>query len=288
MDYTDLKDYLDGYHQYDGYAMAICPFHSDSSPSLRISSRGYFCLSNCEARGSVEKLFNHLSGRPAIKSKWIPNPSAWIWHKWIDNFGTIKVVCQVAHANLSNTPDLGEYLYSRKFSEKNIRDGFLGYLDGYYTFPIKDNDGIIQGAVARASPTIQSKANRYSVMPNCMTKLYLPDYKDWKGEDPIHLPFGTVDAWTLKNCGYRSMTGISGQELRADHLKQFRVPIYIIPDKGEERRALLLQSQMDWRGMPLYINWPDGTKDLNDIERLYGKELVIEKIEKAKERYKYD
>lgn len=64
--------------------------------------------------------------------------------------------------------------------------------------------------------------------------------------------------------------------------------MYIIPDRGEENNALALQTKLDWRGMLLLLDYPEGTKDLNGIQMKFGLEKVNELVEKAKEKYRYE
>lgn len=283
----DLQDYLEKFHQYDGYAMACCVWHDDNSPSMLISENGYRCKS-CYARGSLERLYSHVSGRPIQTKKKEYNPSAYIWDRWIDQYGSIQDTCSMAHSQLSDHTELGEYLYKRSLTQNQIKLGQLGFLGGYYIFPIMDEKLKIQGAVARASPTIQTKTNRYSASKHCPIKIYVPDWVALKEAEEIYVCFGTLDAWSLTMAGYPALTGISGQEFRAEHLDQFRKPIYIIADKHEQQSAIQLQSRLGWRGKRLSIPWPDGCKDPNDIHVKHGLGHLKELIEPAKEKYIYD
>jgi DNA primase len=280
----ELEDYLESFHRYDSYAMACCVFHNDSSPSMLITENGYTCKS-CGARGSLVTLYNKVSGRPVQPQKKVYNPSAFIWDRWNSQYDNLEYVCTVAHKQLKSRPELGEYLYKRKLTQCQIDLGTLGFLGGYYTFPIKDVDGKIQGAVARASPTIQTKDNRYSASKNCPVKLYVPNWQAVLEAKEIYVCFGTLDAWSLQMAGYPALTGISGQQFQAEFLDQFRKPIYIIADKREEKSAIHLQSRLGWRGRRLDIQWLEGTKDINDIHVKFGLEIVKEKIKEAKRKY---
>lgn len=281
----DISDYLEQFHRYSDYGMACCVWHDDHSPSMYISeSSGYHCKS-CGARGSLGKLYTHISGRPIQEIKKVYNPSAFIWDRWIDEYGSVLDACNVAHTQLSRRLELGEYLYQRGLTQYQILMGALGFLGGYYTFPIKDADGKIQGAVARASPTIQTKDNRYSASKNCPVKIYVPNWNAVLEEKEIYVCFGTLDAWSLLMAGYPSITGIAGQQFQAELLDQFRKRIYIVADKREEKSAVHLQRGLGWRGQRLDIQWLDGTKDINDIHTKFGLGTVKEKIEEAKKKY---
>lgn len=283
----DVQDYLEGFHSYGHYSMACCVHHDDSSPSMVITDRGYSCKS-CGARGSLEKLYAHVSGRPIQPRKKEYNPSAYIWDRWIDQYGSIEATCHFGHTQVTNRPELGNYLYKRGLTPVQIRHGYLGFLSGYYLFPIFDQKGKIQGAVARASPTIQSKRNRYSASKDCPVKIYTPDWLTLCTLDEIYVCFGTLDTWSLFMAGYPSLTGISGQQFDYRNLDEFRKPIYIVADKRESKSAGELQSRLGWRGKRLDIEWPDGCKDPNDIHVKFGLDVLKAKIEKAKEKYQYD
>lgn len=283
----DVQDYLDGFHPYDGYAMAVCPFHNDHSPSLLLNVRGYRCKS-CDAHGSLEYLYAHLSNRPVQIKKKEYNPSAYIWDRWIQQYGSVEETCHVGHTQLTDRPELGLYFHKRGLTTNEIELGTLGFLGGYFLFPIKDRSGKIQGAVARASPTIQTKNNRYSASKDCQVKIYVPDWNTLCQSDEIYVCFGTMDAWSLHMAGYPSLTGISGQSFDFRNLDEFRKPIYIIADRKEHKKAMELQARLGWRGKRLDLPWDDENKDCNDIHRNLGLDTLRQMIEKEKEKYNYD
>lgn len=280
----EVSEHLEGFHKYDGYGMANCEFHSDKNPSMWVSEHGYKCMS-CGAKGSLAYLYEKVSGKIVSREKKY-NPAQKIWYTWTEKYGSIQSIAKLAHQELRNNPERGHYLKQRKI-DSQINPGKLGFLDGYYTFPVRDEYDEVKGIVARASPTIQTATLRYTVSPHCEQKLYVPNWRLVRKEPYLYACFGTLDAWTLVMCGYAGMTGISGQEMNPHNLP-FRKPIYIIPDHGEEKKAIDLQCGLDWRGNTLLIDWPEGTKDLNDIQMKYGLDKVKELVEKAKERYKYD
>jgi DNA primase len=283
----DVADYLEDYHKYTNYSMARCLWHSpDDNPSLRIGEWGYKCLS-CGEKGSLTKLYEHVSGKLVIREKRKFNPSALIWDKWKDRFGSIQQIAKVAHSNLKQNSELAHYLETRKIDNqiKNLR---LGYLDGWYIIPIHNEYGEVEGLIGRASPTIQTKQIRYSVSKECPVKLYVPDWRQVLKATDIYVPFGTLDAITLQICDFASLTGISGQELNSKNLERFRKKLWIVPDKGEERKALELQTYLGWRGQCLFLDWPEGCKDGNDIYVKYGREKLIELIEVQRRKFEYD
>jgi DNA primase len=281
----EISDYLQGVHKYDGYLMALCEFHEDHNPSMRVTTKYYKCMS-CGEGGRIETLIEKVSGR-VIEKKKIAYNAGFVWNKWLDRFGSVQSISKIAHEYLYYNLHNAEYLFSRKFTQEDIRQGKIGLLDSYFTFPIKDEYGVVQGIVVRASPTIQTKTNRYSVSPDCSQKLYIPDWRSVNKATAIYLCYGTLDAWSLKMCGYAGVTGISGQELNPKNLESFRKPIYIIPDRHEERNAIELSAGLGWRGKVLLLNYPEDCKDINDVHRIHGANMVQQLIEEKKEHYNY-
>jgi hypothetical protein len=281
----DVAEYLEQFHGDSTHGWALCCFHPDTKPSLRLLSSGYRCMS-CGEHGSLEWLLQKVSGRIVIREKTY-NPASFIWRNWQEKFGSIKEIAKVAHNNLVHNPDSAHYLVQRKINSQ-INPGFFGYMDGFYIFPIFDEYKEIQGLISRASPTIQTKNNRYSVTKECPTKIYVPSWKKVSNDDSLYLCFGTLDAWTLHIAGYAGMTGLTGQKFEPSYLDSFRKRIYIIPDRHEEKSAIELQASLGWRGCPLYLDWPTDCKDLQDVHILYGVDTVSELIDKAKRRYDYE
>lgn len=284
----DVAEHLEQFHQYDGHGWCLCPFHPDTRPSCSVGAHGFKCWSSsCGEKGSLEKLYQKVTGKIVFHEK-VYNPSAWIWKNWADKFGSIQTIAKFAHNNLVSNPENGNYLVKRQI-DSQIKKGLFGYLEGYYIFPIKNEYEEVVGLTARASPTIQTKKNRYSVTHDCPVKIYTPNWRRLnKEENAIHLCYGTLDVWTLEMIELAGVTGLSGQEFKAEYLDKWRKPIYIIPDKGEEKKAIDLQCSLGWRGMVLKLDWSDGCKDLNEVQVRHGLDTVSKLIEEAKRRYNYE
>jgi len=283
----EVQEHLEQFHKYSGYSMAVCPFHDDHSPSMMIWDKGFKCKSSsCGAHGSLEKLYTKVSGVVLPQQKFY-NPSAMVWDKWEQKFGDLPHIAQTAHQALRFYPEDMKYLQDRKI-DGFLVDGYFGHLDGYFTFPIRDFTGKIVGIVARASPSIQSKTIRYTVSHDCPQRFYFPYPKKFVEEMEVYLPFGTIDTWSLEALGYTSFTGISGQDLRPEVFSEIMKVIYIIPDRGENNAAIRLQNGLGWRGKMLNLEYPDDCKDINDVHKKHGLEVLKELIEKEKAKYNYD
>ena len=280
----DIFDHLQQAHRYENYIMALCEFHEDGSPSMMVSEHGFRCKS-CGERGSLAYLYQKVSGRVVFREK-VPNPSAYLWVKWEEKFGSIQNIAKIAHQNLINNPNLGCYLQQRKVSGV-VKLCLVGYMDGYYTFPILNEFGEIKGITARVSPTMQLKKGKYTTTHDCPVKFYVPSWRTLLKNDELYLVYGIIDSLSLLSAGYAGFSSLTGQSVRPECLEQYRKPIYIIPDKGEEGSALELQAHLGWRGRTLFIDWPDGIKDLNQIHQEHGLDIMSSLIEKSKEKYHY-
>src|SRR5574338_836226 len=99
----DVSSDLEQFHRYNGYAMACCVFHDDHSPSMMILENSCYCKS-CGKSGTLTYLYSYISGRPIQSHKKVYNPSAYIWDKWIDKYGSIQNVCDYAHNHILGKP----------------------------------------------------------------------------------------------------------------------------------------------------------------------------------------
>jgi len=282
----DIIDLLDQPHKYSDYVACLCCFHDDESPSMLIYEDGYYCKA-CGARGSLDYLHRKLSGFDTVSKVKIPvkfNRVMGLWKKWLGQFNDVETVCVNAHHYLLSNPS--PYLRRRKINSV-VQSSYIGLIDSFFTFPVFDKEHKIIGAVARASPTIQTKQVRFSVSPDC-NALYVPDWERVLESDYIIVVFGIFDALGLSICGFPVVTGIAGASFNAELLDEFRKPIYVIPDFHEERQALALISQLDWRGTPLYLEFPDGTKDCADIREQYDDEKLISIIRRSISEPKVD
>lgn len=275
----DLIDMLDQPHRYSDYIACLCCFHDDASPSLLVYEDSYYCKA-CGAHGSLDYLYRKLSGFDTVSKVKIPvksNRAVGLWKKWLGQFNDVESVCINAHHYLLSNPS--PYLRRRKVTSV-VQSSYIGLIDSFFTFPIFDKNHKIIGSVARASPTIQTKQVRFSVSPDC-NALYVPDWKRVLESDYLLVVFGIFDALGLSICGFPVATGIAGASFNHELLDEFRKPICVIPDKGEERQALSLISNLDWRGTPLYLDFPDGCKDCAEVREKYDDETLTTIIRRS-------
>jgi hypothetical protein len=84
-------------HKYAGYFTALCPFHTDHSPSFFVweDSGRYYCKS-CEAKGSLEYLNKYLGGK-AVKVSRSVGQVLPRWSDWERKFGSLTDIAYAAH-----------------------------------------------------------------------------------------------------------------------------------------------------------------------------------------------
>lgn len=246
---------------YKDYVMTNCLWHDDKRPSLMIREDAYYCFA-CGARGKTINLIRKLSNTPQQmqhKPSYSGNPFTRWLYKW-----DIGEIVSIAHYNLKQSPSA--YLRHRGIPDwAQIKLG-LGMLENWIIIPIKNEYGKILSAVARAgdgNPSI----SKYILPPNTDgTLIYVPSWDRIKIADKVFAVFGILDAITLYLYDLASFSTITGKKMiDISVLDAIRKPIVIIPDAGEEIEAMQLANALGWRGRCLVVDYPDGTKDINDL-----------------------
>lgn len=258
---NEVQELVDG-KDYGHYIACICMFHQDSSPSLMIYEDTYTCLS-CGAFGKTTNLLRKLkqdSGKIIYtpdKEKKTKNP----FNRWLKK-QSLSEVLKVAKKGMkfANSRD---YLYDRGFNDSTIDSTYLGYLDGWITIPIVSQDRKLLGAIARATKSINSTTRYFIPYGQDPNLIYCPDWSN--NENYTYLTFGSLDAISLFQIGLPSLSTTTGKRLDYRALNHIRKKIIIIPDRKEEREAGRLAGKLGWRGETLYLDYPEGCKDINDL-----------------------
>jgi hypothetical protein len=255
----EIFDKLDYAQRYEDSVWGRCPFHSDSRPSFMVHEDRYYCQA-CGAQGKTKDLLDKLSGH-------IPQPAPDYFHnpftRWLKD-NTLPNILKGAWENLKQHPSA--YLRDRCISyEWQIKLG-MGMRDDWITFPIRNENNKIIGAVARAGQTNTALA-KY-VVPNGQdpNMIYVPDWELFKASDIIYATFGILDAVSLVICGAGAFSTTNGKRLNdVSALDKVRKRIIFLPDKMEEGEAKKIAARLGWRGAVAKINYPDDCKDPNDI-----------------------
>jgi hypothetical protein len=259
--------------RYDHYLAVKCIFHEDRSPSLLIYPDRYYCKS-CDAHGLTSYLLRRLEGGSFRQGDYETfHPSLWRNLDEVD----VESIALDGYYYLKRHPDLGYYFRNRGIPDTVSAQLLLGFLDGYYIFPILDKFRNVQGVIARAGPVLQeAKGIRYIIPPRQnLDLLYCPDWS--LVETWAFVPFGIIDAISLSMAGFPAISGTVGHNLSREAFKGLRIHLIFLPDGDhkDDRLASDLACD-DWRGQVLYLKYPDGMKDCNDLLRKVGlKEFKI-------------
>ena len=262
--------------RYSHYISALCVFHEDNNPSMMIYDDGYRCLA-CGAHGSLQKLADKIglyTGlQPKIREQKFSdfrNPfNSWLRQNSISEF------CYKAYQFLKRYPDQAVDLRKRKIDHL-IDELLLGYFDGWYIFPVKDEWGNIVTAVARAGKTLQKAKDIRYMLPNDSPKvLYCPNWHEVKDQSVLRVAFGIIDAVSLYSIGFAAVSGLSGKSIDPSLFDPYRKIIKIHPDLGEEAEAYKLAGQLGWRGVVSRFDYPIDCKDSNDILANYGPQSLL-------------
>jgi hypothetical protein len=262
------------------YIVMPCPFHNDESPSLLVFRDGFFhCLgADCARSGTWKTLVNKLRGQPVQVT-----PEKRIRYRsparlLEEDYGGREEGAYRSYLNLVQFPTFQWYLEMRGLSDAiDIHE--IGYHRGWYLFPVRDRDYKFENVIFRAAPHVQDALNmRY--WADGKPTMFVPDWRLLEKCDYIILVFGILDALTLNKFRLPVISPTHGHIFDPNWLNEFRKPIYVIPDKGEERSALRLTSSLGWRGQMLRLDWPMGMKDANDFLKAGKQDELLRQLER--------
>ena len=254
--YRDFLSKVDGAQEYERYISGLCPFHSDTSPSLLIFKDGWFRCLACNVNGSWKTLWNKLNGSSFV----VHREEHTNWSGPRVHPLDAEEVCYQAHIDLMNYPSFGWYLEMRGI-ESMIEPCELGYYKGWYTIPVRDEEGNFVHAVYRSAPHVQD-ATKIRYWCKGKPRMYVPDWNLFNRKDYIVVVFGIFDAITLAMLRHPVATSSHGKDsFQAEWISKYYKNVYIIPDEGEYTTALKLSKGFDWRGNIIRIDYPRGMDD---------------------------
>lgn len=245
------------------YLVMTCPFHSDKSPSLLLFRDGFFhCLgADCARSGTWKMLYDKLKGQPiqVMSEKRIHYRSP----QGLGDYSSREELAYQAYIDLVRFSSFQWYLEMRGVADA-IDLHEIGYHRGWYTFPVWDREHVFQNVIFRAAPHVQEAIDiRY--WADGKPTMFVPDWHLLDKCDYIIMVFGILDAITLNKFRYPVVTPTHGHVFDVNWLVNYRKPMYVIPDKGEEKAALRLIGDMGWRGKMARLEYPVGMKDANDF-----------------------
>jgi len=280
--YDEILKQLSGAVEYGKYSAALCPFHDDHKPSLLVFRDGWFMCKGCGRHGNFDILLRGLSGwtPPDV----IPEKTDWYGSNLPTDLVELEDVINEAHYMLTEHDDpLGWYLKDRGVFNR-ISPQWLGYRNGWYSIPIYSEDKEFCGVVMRAGKHIQETTGQRFTMPHGQgTLLYIPDYGLVRESDYLVVVYGMFDALALCELRIPVCTDTTGKGgLHARMLDEFRKPIIVLPDEGEEDTGRKLVGSLGWRGKLLDLDYPDGCKDPADCLKNGYSEWLISQIWRKK------
>lgn len=257
---------------YERYTMAVCVFHSDSDPSLMVFKDGWFNCLGCGRKGTWNTLWDKLNGRRVIVT---PEPVT--SYKPPIQDSNLEDTCYQAHTDLLQFQSLQWYLEMRGIQDR-IETNEIGYWKGWYTFPVRNEEGGFETAVLRAAPHVQEVSNiRYWCKSS--PTLYVPNWFRVTTSKYLFVVYGIMDALSLSSLGFPVVTSTAGNNtVNPKWFDRFRVPIYIIPDHGETQQAMDLASYLGWRSKIVNLSFPIGKKDVNGFLEAGQKQDLIAQL----------
>jgi len=273
IDYDLLVSRLSNVEKFSKYVSALCVFHQDNQPSMLVFRDGWFRCLGCGRNGNLLTLWNKIQGQPIHIQ-----PERRTFFSAPPLGGNLEELCYQAHEDLLNFESFGWYLEMRGL-EGRIEVNEIGYLPGWYSFPVRDAEGAFQTAVFRAAPHVQAATGmRYWCKASPVP--YVPDWRLLFKSSHMFVVFGLLDALTLSDLRLPVMTSTSGMSsVNPEWLNDYRKPIYIIPDAGEEEEASRLANSLGWRGKVLKLQYPPGKKDPNGFFEIGRREELLKQIE---------
>lgn len=272
--FDSLLEKMEG-RKYQDYFSAFCPFDTHKAPALLVYKDGFICLS-CHKTGTLQYLSKKI-GSHYIPSQRIDTVSRMLprWRTWEQKYGDLNGISHQAHKTLKALPHYQTYLKKRKIYDF-ADEGHIGYLDGWITFPVFSPKHEILDIVVRS--VSRNNDTHYVVHPGMdnMRPLYVPSWESVNKADLIYVVYGIIDAISLHLAGLPVVTGVTGKSLHPDLLKPLRKNFIVVPDDGEEAEAHRLANQLGWRARVKEIDFPDGTKDTDDIRRIFGDTKLLQ------------
>jgi hypothetical protein len=195
----------------------------------------------------------------------------------LKQYERLGLVLKAAHEALKIRPS--KYLIDRGINATIQVQLGIGYLEDWYTFPIRNADGKIEGAVARKGQDNPSQAKYVIPKGQSPNLLYVPSWQSVLEHNVIWLTFGVFDSISLYLCGAAGMSTTTGKQLDPDALNKIRKLIYICPDLGEEAEGNKLAARLGWRSRVMKMNYPLGCKDISDVFNL-DKPLLMKTLKR--------
>ena len=282
---------------------SLCPFHSDSHPSLSFStSRNTYKCFVCDSHGGVIDLAMHMLGKSFIETcQWLANEHNVILTEWkpADKPAEPKPFDAARYSRYFEHPSLNEPARAFLFGERKLNEKVISWCRltsftdrhgiPWLQIPYFDIDGNLIGVQNRnlcyGKPPISHQqsviSNQSSVLPRfrfpmgSRCRIYnLPVLKLLRESEPLYITEGASDCWAMLSSGHKAIAIPSATLLNRKDIELIRSlliarssSLHMYPDQDEPGEKLYKQlvSLANQMGMCIVRHpLPAGCKDYSD------------------------
>ena len=276
---------------------SLCPFHSDSHPSLSFStSRNTYKCFVCDSHGGVIDLAMHVLGKSFIETcQWLANEHNVILTEWkpADKPADPKPFDAARYSRFFVHPSLNEPARSFLFGERKLNEKVISWCRltsftdrhgiPWLQIPYFDIDGKLIGVqnrnlsyhqpIAHSSQPIALPRFRFPRGSKC--RIYnLPVLKLLREGEPLYITEGASDCWAMLSSGHKAIAIPSATLLNREDIQLIRSlliarssSLHMYPDQDEPGEKLYNQlvSLANQMGMCIVRHpLPAGCKDYSD------------------------
>ena len=282
---------------------SLCPFHSDSHPSLSFStSRNTYKCFVCDSHGGVIDLAMHVLGKSFIETcEWLANEHNIILQEWKPAVKPAepKPFDAARYSRYFEHPSLNEPARAFLFDERKLNEKVISWCRitsftdrhgiPWLQIPYFDIDGNLIGVQNRnlcyGKPPISHQqsviSNQSSVLPRfrfpmgSRCRIYnLPVLKLLRESEPLYITEGASDCWAMLSSGHKAIAIPSATLLNRKDIELIRSlliahhsSLHMYPDQDEPGEKLYNQlvSLANQMGMCIVRHpLPAGCKDYSD------------------------
>ena len=283
---------------------SLCPFHSDSHPSLSFSiGRNTYKCFVCDSHGGVIDLAMHVLGKSFIETcQWLANEHNVILTEWkpADKPAEPKPFDAARYSRYFERPFLNEPARAFLFGERKLNEKVISWCRltsftdrhgiPWLQIPYFDIDGKLIGVQNRnlcyGKPPISNQSsvisNQSSPLPRfrfprgSKCRIYnLPVLKLLREGEPLYITEGASDCWAMLSSGHKAIAIPSATLLKREDFELISLPLreswrgslHMYPDQDEPGEKLYNQlvSLANQMGMCIVRHpLPAGCKDYSD------------------------
>ena len=283
---------------------SLCPFHSDSHPSLSFStSRNTYKCFVCDSHGGVIDLAMHVLGKSFIETcQWLANEHNVILTEWKPAVKPAepKPFDAARYSRFFVHPSLNEPARSFLFGERKLNEKVISWCRltsftdrhgiPWLQIPYFDIDGKLIGVQNRNLSYHRPSAISSQLTAQCSQPIALPRFRFPRGSkcriynlpvlkllresEPLYITEGASDCWAMLSSGHKAIAIPSATLLNREDIQLIRSlliarssSLHMYPDQDEPGEKLYNQlvSLANQMGMCIIRHpLPAGCKDYSD------------------------